>query len=46
MAISTVEKRKNPFRKTTLPSLWILNEYVGTNLRRHIKRLGLWLYWL
>ena len=40
MAVLTVEIRKAPFRKTTLPSLWILNEYVGTNLRRHIKRLA------
>ena len=33
MAVLTVEVRKDPFRKTTLPSLWISNDYAGAKNR-------------
>ena len=32
-AVLTVEIRKAPFRKTTLPSLWISNDYAGAKNR-------------
>lgn len=33
MAVLTVEMRKDPFRKTTFPSLWISNDYAGAKNR-------------